>query len=86
MWNSGNKHNWYPGGCGFDPWPCSLDEGSSIAVSCGVGRRCGSDRRYCGCGVSWQEVGAAAPIRLLAWEFPYALGVALKKQNKQINK
>ena len=26
---------------------------------------------------------AVAPIRPLAWELPYAVGVALKKQNKQ---
>ena len=26
-------------GCGFDPWPCSVGRGSSVAVSCGVGRQ-----------------------------------------------
>ena len=29
--------------CRFDPWPCSVGRGSSIAMSCGVGRRCGLD-------------------------------------------
>ena len=27
----------------FNPWPRSVSEGSGIALSCGVGRRCGSD-------------------------------------------
>ena len=30
----------------------------------------------------WCRQAAAAPIQLLAWELPYAPGVALKKQNK----
>ena len=28
-------------GCWFDPWPCSVGWGSSIAVSCGVSHRSG---------------------------------------------
>jgi len=31
----------------------------------------------------WCGLAAAAPIRPLAWEFAYALGAALKRQNKQ---
>ena len=32
----------------------------------------------------WQRLAAAAPIRPLAWELPYAEGAALKRQtNKQ---
>ena len=34
-----------------------------------------------GCG---QGLAAAAPIGLLAWEFPYAVGTTLKKQNKKM--
>ena len=35
----------------------------------------------------WCRLAAAAPIRPLAWEFPYATGVALKgKKIKNKNK
>ena len=35
----------------------------------------------------WYWPAAAAPIRFLAWELPYAIGVALKrKQRKETNK
>ena len=27
----------------LDPWPCSVGWGSGVAMSCGVGRRRGSD-------------------------------------------
>ena len=30
----------------------------------------------------WSKPAAAAPIRPLAWEFPYAAGAALKSKNK----
>ena len=30
-------------GCGFDPWPCSVGEGSWVAMSGGVSCRCSSD-------------------------------------------
>ena len=35
----------------------------------------------------WRRLAAIAPIRPLAWEFPYAAGVALKdkKQKKKKN-
>ena len=46
-----------------------MGEGSSVAVRCGVGRR--------------QVAGALN--RPVAWEPPYAAGVALKKLNKYIN-
>ena len=49
----------------FDPWPCSVGWGSSIAVHCGVGHRCGSDPK-----LLWPE--ATAPIGPLAWEPPYS--------------
>ena len=38
-----SKPDKHPRGHGFDPWPYPLGEGSGVAVSCGVGRRHGSD-------------------------------------------
>ena len=57
-------------------------KGSSIAVSCGVGRRCGSDPLLLWL---WCKLAAAALIRPLAWELgtSNAAGAALKsKTNK----
>ena len=34
----------------------------------------------------WHRLAATAPIQLLAWELPYAEGVALKRQKKNKNK
>ena len=50
-----------------------------VAMSCGVGRRHGSDLT-----LLWLRCrpAAAAPIRPLAWEPPYATGAALKRSNK----
>ena len=45
-------------------------------MSCGVGRRYGSDPE-----LLWPV--ATALIRPLAWEPPYAMGVALKDKKKQ---
>ena len=59
----------------MDPWLCSVSQGSSIATSCGVGRRCGSDPALLWL---WLWPAAVAPIQPLAWEFPYAAGAALK--------
>ena len=54
---------------------------SSVAVSCGVGRRRGSDPALLWL---WCRKAAEAPIQPLAWELPYATGAALKRQtNKQ---
>ena len=51
--------------------------GSGIAVSCGVGCRCGSDPV-----LLWlcHRMVALALIQSLAWELPYAMGVALKSK------
>ena len=68
LWLSGKEPDQYPWGCGFDPWPCSVDLESGNVVSHGVG---------------W-EIQAAAVILLLAWELPYAfLGMVLKSQKKK---
>ena len=47
-------------------------------MSCGVGRRRGSDPA-----LLWCRPAATARIRRLAWEPPYAVGAALKKQFKK---
>ena len=44
-------------------------------MSCGVGCRHGSDLVWL-----WCRLVAAALIRPLSWEPPYAVGVALKRQ------
>ena len=48
-------------------------------MSCGVGRRCGSDPKLLWL---WHRPAATAPIRPLAWEPAYATGVALEKTKK----
>ena len=48
-------------------------------MSCGIGRRHGSD-------LAWLWVAAVAPIGPLAWEPPYAVGVALKRQKTKTKK
>ena len=58
-----------------------MGEGSSVAVSCGVGRRCGSDPELLWL---WCRPEAVAPMGPLAWEPPCDTGVALKKQNNKI--
>ena len=46
-------------------------------MCCSVGRRCGLDLAWLWL---WCRLAAAALIRPLAWELPYATGVALKKK------
>ena len=56
-------------------------QGSGVPVNYGVGRRRGSDPVLLWL---WCRSTAAAPIRPLAWEPPYAEGAALKsKKQKQ---
>ena len=61
----------------FNPRPCSVGQGSGIAVSSGVGRRCGLIRVLLWL---WHRPTAAAPILPLAWELPYAVSVAVKRE------
>ena len=49
-------------------------------MSCGVGRRRGSDLALLWL---WHRLVTTAPIRPLAWEPPYAAGVALKQQQQK---
>ena len=51
-------------------------------MSCGVGRRCGSDLALLWL---WCRLAAAAPIGPLAWELVYPAGAALKKKRKKIH-
>ena len=52
-------------------------------MSCGVGHRRGSDPELLWL---WRRPAGTAPIQLLAWEPPYAVGVVLKKKReRQIN-
>ena len=48
-------------------------------MSCGIGRRCGSDLALLWL---WCRLAAVAPIQHLAWELPYAAGVALERTKK----
>ena len=47
-----------------------------------MGHRCDSDPALLGL---WRGLAAAAPIRPLAWELPYAMGVALKKEKREVD-
>ena len=60
-------------GCGFDPWPASVGEGSGVAVSCSIGRRRGSDLALLWL---WGWPAAAALIRPFTQELLYATGAA----------
>ena len=52
-------------------------------MSCGVGRRHGSDPELLWL---WRRLAATAPIRPLAWEPPYAAGVAQEIAKRQKEK
>ena len=49
-------------------------------MNCDVGHRCGLDTVLLWL---WWRPAAAAPIRPLAWELPYASGAALKRQKEK---
>ena len=66
--------------CGFNPWPCPVGQGSGIAISYGIDCKSGSDPKLLRC-----RLATVAPIPPLAWELPYAAGVALKKKKKKGN-
>ena len=60
-----------------------MGEASGVAVSCGVVHRCGLDPALL---LMWCIPAAVAPIGSLAWEPPYATGMALKKKKKERKK
>ena len=49
-------------------------------MSCSVGHRRGSDLALLW---QWCVPAAAAPIRSLVWELPYAMGAAQKREKKK---
>ena len=49
-------------------------------MSCGAGCRRGSDPKLLWL---WRRPAAAAPIRHLTWELPYATGADLKREKKK---
>ena len=61
--------------------PGLIQQGSCVAVSCGVGPRCSSDPELLWL---WHRLAAVALVRPLSWEPPYAVGVALKSKNIKI--
>ena len=50
-------------------------------MSCGVGRRYNSDSMFL---LLWLKPAAVVLIQPLAWELPYASGVALERKNKNL--
>ena len=64
----------------MDIWHHSEDQGSGIAVSCGVGRRRSSDPEL---QRLWCRPAATAPIKPLAWEPSCTVGAALQKTRKK---
>ena len=56
---------------------CSVGWGYSVAMSCGVSRRPGLDLALLWL---WSRPAAAALLRPLAWEPPYAASVALRQK------
>ena len=64
---------------GSTPGLAQWVKGVNIAVSCGVGRRCGSDMVLLWL---WHRLAAVASIRPLAWEPPYSRGSGPRKGKK----
>ena len=64
---------------GLIPGLAQWVKGARVALSCGVGRRCGSDPTLLWL---WCRLVAVTPIRPVAWEPPYAASAALKSKNK----
>ena len=54
-----------------------------LALGYGVGCRCSLDLAFLWL---WRKPAATAPIQLLAWELPFAVGAALKRKKKQKTK
>ena len=75
MWSSGNES------CGnhehavLIPGLVHWVKDPALPLSCGMGGRHGLDLALLWL---WHRLAAAAPIRPLAWELPYAVGMALK--------
>ena len=63
--------------------PGSVGYGFGIAVSRGVGPRCGLDLALLWL---WCRLEAVSSIQPLAWELPYAAGADLKRQKDKKKK
>ena len=75
-WLNGIEPSQYSWGHWFDPWPCSVGYGSGIVMSCGVGRRGGSDLVWL-----WHSRYSYNLTSNLGTSV--CLGYSLKKKNKQ---
>ena len=71
-----------PEDAGLIPGLIQWVKGSGVAESCSVDCRCSSDPALLWL---WCSPAAAAPIRSLAWELPYAPGKALKRAKNKNN-
>ena len=60
-----------------------ISQGSGITMSCSVGHRRSSDLALLWL---WRRLAAVAPVRPLAWEPPYAMGAAPKRQKTKKKK
>ena len=60
---------------GSIPVPAQMVKDLVLAVSCGVGHKQSSNPALLWL---WRRPAAVAPVQPLAWELPYATGVALK--------
>ena len=58
---------------------CSVGWGFSVAVSCGIGHRCGSHPALLWL---WHRLAVVFLIRFLAWELPCVTGSALRSQKQ----
>ena len=65
---------------GSIPGPALWVKDLAFSVCCGIGYRCGLDLALL---CLWCRSAAITLIRPLAWELPYASGVALKKRKKK---
>ena len=72
-------------GCGFDPWPHLVSSGYSVAESCHLGPRCGSDLVKA-VAVAVAGSYSSDSLRPLAWERLCATDVAIKKNKKETKK
>jgi len=78
-----DKPDQHQEGCRCDSWPCSVSYGSGVAMSYGVGHRCGLELVLLHL---WCRLAATAPTGPQAWEPLCATGVALKKTKRPKNK
>ena len=65
---------------GLIPGLAQWVKGSGVIVRCSVGHRQGLDLALLWL---WHRLMATAQIQPLAWELPYAMRVALKRQKKK---